>query len=90
MTSEYVCEHKIRHLRYESTIKVQDAHSERLRVHRRQGRCGSPCQAKHEHPELYNGHQLSRSDFTALDGVFRIRFAGEAVAAQPESLYNTT
>ncbi|WP_278857873.1 hypothetical protein [Rothia dentocariosa] len=32
MTSEYVCEHKIRRLRYENTLKVQDAHSERLRV----------------------------------------------------------
>jgi len=32
MTSEYVCEHKSRHLRYESTLKVQDVHSERLRV----------------------------------------------------------
>lgn len=87
MTSEYVCEHKIRRLRYENTLKVQDAHSEHLRVHRPPPRrCGNPCQAKHEHPELYNGHQLSRSDFTTLDGVFRIRFAGEAVAAQPESL----
>lgn len=36
MTSEYVCEHKIRRLRYENTLKVQDAHSERLRVHRPQ------------------------------------------------------
>jgi len=34
MTSEYVCEHKIRRLRYENTLKVQDAHSEHLRVHR--------------------------------------------------------
>ena len=37
MTSEYVCEHKIRRLRYENTLKVQDAHSERLRVHRLPG-----------------------------------------------------
>ena len=37
MTSEYVREHKIRHLRYENTLKVQDAHSERLRVHRLPG-----------------------------------------------------
>ena len=36
MTSEYVCEHKIRRLRYENTLKVQDAHSERLKVHRPQ------------------------------------------------------
>ncbi|ADP40623.1 hypothetical protein HMPREF0733_11166 [Rothia dentocariosa ATCC 17931] len=37
MTSEYVCEHKIRRLRYENTLKVQDAHSEHLRVHRLPG-----------------------------------------------------
>jgi len=36
MTSEYVCEHKIRRLRYENTLKVQDAHSERLRVRHHQ------------------------------------------------------
>ena len=40
MTSEYVCEHKIRRLRYENTLKVQDAHSERLRVHRPPGDAG--------------------------------------------------
>ena len=40
MTSEYMCEHKIRRLRYENTLKVQDAHSERLRVHRLPGDAG--------------------------------------------------
>lgn len=75
-----MCEHKIHHPRYESTIKIQDVHSERLRVHRLPGDVGPLVKAKHEHPELYNGHQLSRSDFTGLNGVFRIRFAGEAVA----------